>query len=71
MLVTILNNESDKDCLFNPQATVARSSTASAGIEISITYGIFRSIFHLSIEDCVQEEGRVGRRVGAMSATNW
>ena len=68
--VASLNNESDEHYTFNAQATLATSSATSIGIGSSASYEIFLFDFSLSIEDCEQEEGRIRRRLGMISATD-
>ena len=50
---------------------LATSGAAHSGIDNKDVHGVFIFEFPPSIEDCVQEEGRAGRRVGANSSTDW
>ena len=69
--MTRLENLSDDDRPFNAQVMIATSGAANAGIDNPNVHGAFRYEFPPSIEDCIQEEGRAGRRVGADSSTDW
>ena len=48
---------------FNPQVLLATSGAANAGIDNPGVYGVFCFEFPPSTEDCIQKEGRAGRRV--------
>ena len=63
--------EDDGDRPFNPQVMLATAGAANAGIDNKNVHGVFRFEFPPSIEDCIQEEGRAGRRVGADHLTDW
>jgi len=56
---------------FNPQVMLATSGAANAGIDNKDVHGVFRFEFPPSVEDCIQEEGRAGRRNGADHTTDW
>ena len=56
---------------FNPQVILATSGAANAGIDNKNVHGVFRFEFRPSVEDCIQEEGRAGRKCGAAHTTDW
>ena len=64
-------DESESVRPFNPQVMLATSGAANAGIDNKNVHGVFRFEFPPSVEDCIQEEGRAGRRIGADHTTDW
>ena len=69
--VARLEEANIEDRPFNPQVMLATSGAANAGIDNENVHDVFRFKFPPSIEDCIQEEGRAGRRVGADHTTDW
>ena len=53
----------DNNQSFNPQVLFATSGAANAGIDNPDIYGVLRAEIPPSLEDCVQEQGRAGRRI--------
>ena len=56
--------------VFNPQVLFATSGAANAGIDNPDMYGVLRAEMPPSLEDCVQEQGRAGRRPGSNANTD-
>ena len=69
--ISRLEEADSGDRPFNPQVMLATSGAANDGIDNKNVHGVFRFKFPPSIEDCIQEEDRADRRVGADHTTGW
>ena len=62
--------EDEVEDRFNPQVLFEKSGAANAGIDNPNIYGVLRSEMPPSLEDCVQEQVRAGRRLVSNTTTD-
>ena len=63
-------NTGDADDFFNPHVLFDMSGAANTGIETPHIYGVLRAEEPLSLEDCVQDQGRAGCCLGSDSSSD-
>ena len=50
---------------------ISISGAINVNIDNKDVHGVFKLEFPSSIEECIHDDGSVGRRVGANSSTDW